>query len=396
MLLSATPAVGATRPTQPDRAPSVRTIPTPWLTILCKFVDHPETPEPPSFFEELMTTSGAARHNMADYFRAMSYGRAELTGSKVVGWIPMPYRNSDTTRYEWNGTVAQAFAARDQAVSDCIESAAKYRSEEYPKGIRFTGYYGLALMFNAGPGPNNDTSGGVRQLMLNGQEKQYAVAEIGFNSWRNQGVVAQEMLHGYGLPHSRSDDPSTDADGNALPYTEYGDRYDVMSCASCDTEFDYSRPYDAPLRDVRLGPSLNMGFRDRLGWVPSSRIVTASLCDLYQAPLTVQLAGADNPPGEHGALLAKVSVSDGDYYTVEFRNDNPYDRIHSALVRRVLPDGHTYVVNGQLGPEYFMDSQIQVQVTRNASDNYQSIFVTIGRSPTPEVPDCPVPITASA
>ena len=59
-----------------------------WVTILCRFGDSTDvTPYPVSYYEGLM---GASDSGLAHYWRELSYGKINLTGSKVAGWYNLP------------------------------------------------------------------------------------------------------------------------------------------------------------------------------------------------------------------------------------------------------------------------------------------------------------------
>ena len=59
-----------------------------WVTILCRFGDATDvTPYPVSHYEKLM---GASYPGLGHYWREVSYGKVNLTGSMVVGWYNLP------------------------------------------------------------------------------------------------------------------------------------------------------------------------------------------------------------------------------------------------------------------------------------------------------------------
>src|SRR5947208_1417781 len=62
---------------------------TRWTMLLCKYGDLATEPKPPSYFQTLLTESGAGTGNLFDYFRDVSYGQIDLTGSRVYGWYSL-------------------------------------------------------------------------------------------------------------------------------------------------------------------------------------------------------------------------------------------------------------------------------------------------------------------
>ena len=58
----------------------------PWAVLLCRFADISDTPEQPSFFEQLFS---AAFPGLGDYWSEVSLGKMSLTGTEVFGWYDM-------------------------------------------------------------------------------------------------------------------------------------------------------------------------------------------------------------------------------------------------------------------------------------------------------------------
>ena len=69
----------------------------PWAVLLCKFNDDDTEPEPISFYEQLFTSAGTGTQNMVDFFRDNSHGVADISGSKVFGWLTIPHARSEYT-----------------------------------------------------------------------------------------------------------------------------------------------------------------------------------------------------------------------------------------------------------------------------------------------------------
>lgn len=63
--------------------------PTPFAVVLCRFKDVPEPDIPQSRFLDFVARSGTG--GLVDYWRDISYGMVDLTGSEVFGWYTMKY-----------------------------------------------------------------------------------------------------------------------------------------------------------------------------------------------------------------------------------------------------------------------------------------------------------------
>jgi hypothetical protein len=96
----------------------------PWSFILCKFSDSPAPPNDASYNMTIVPgTKG-----LDDYIKAISYGKADLSGSVLHGW----YTEAHTLAYE------QALSDRGQRVQDCIDTAKASPTDPYvpPSGQR--------------------------------------------------------------------------------------------------------------------------------------------------------------------------------------------------------------------------------------------------------------------
>ena len=57
---------------------------TPWAILLVKFSDNDAEPYARERYEEIFTTAGSGKWNTVDYFRDMSHGKLDLSGSKSL------------------------------------------------------------------------------------------------------------------------------------------------------------------------------------------------------------------------------------------------------------------------------------------------------------------------
>jgi hypothetical protein len=131
---------------------------------------------------------------------------------------------------------------------------------------------------------------------------------------------AHEMGHGFGLDHSFGENATACAGGDARPGA-YCDLFDIMSAMNVHSFQDAA--------NRRSGPSLNALSRERLGWLPKSRVWNSKSPLLAE---TVTLAPI-NRPDIDGYLLAKFSAPSRDpaqttpsTYSVEFKEPAGWDR----------------------------------------------------------------------
>jgi hypothetical protein len=330
----------AAAPPRAEAAPIPVSGKTKWAIILCKFQDKQNNPAdlqpPPSFFEDLFTEKGAGKGGMFDYWRDMSYGAVDVTGSTVHGWYVMPYTLGD--HLQLGGANP---GGRPQKLQACIDAAAQ--DPNFPAAAIASSYYGIVAIWNDA----QDTWGGRGNYTVNGTQKTFGIAA--FNPWGwDPAIVAQEMGHGYGLDHSRATDPD--------PSKDYQDPWDPMSAWTFggqaqptfpNLNFVVSGPghfnpqTGSNSTTGASGPSLNAGYRDLLGWIPSGRVWTYG-----GSPSVVTLAGVNNP-GVGWPLMAKIPLGASRFYTVHLRLKEGWDagiQRDAVLIHEVRPDGRTYIV----------------------------------------------------
>src|SRR5215210_421854 len=84
----------------------------PTVTPLCRFSDSTTTPHYKSWFETFM---GNTKPGLDNYFREISYGNMNLTGSGVAGWYNLPHPKS----YYMSGSDMK----EDLLAQDCTSAA---------------------------------------------------------------------------------------------------------------------------------------------------------------------------------------------------------------------------------------------------------------------------------
>jgi hypothetical protein len=229
--------------------PSVM-ISSPWAILLCKFNDN-DTERPRKFYDDMFTTTGSGNRNMIDYFRDMSHGTLDLSGSKTFGWFTLDKSLKDYKDYSleyFKTHPDNPNGSRTALVDWAKEAATRYRPD-IPK-VDLDKFAGVVVVYN------------VRVDLFGLMNKMAAVCD---DASVKPAALGQEMGHGYGLAHSRYD---------ALPGFDYKDPWDIMSVFNA---FSAPHPnYDSIGTSVTLrlsiGPGLNAANMHSRGWLDHSRV----------------------------------------------------------------------------------------------------------------------------
>jgi hypothetical protein len=284
---------------------------TPWAIVLCKFSDFPNVePQPADFFRRFMTIEGLGQAGEADYWRDMSYGAIDFTGSMVFGWYQMSYSLLDF----------QSMSRFDKIMAGINTGLAQ--------GVDFSTFYGIVVMLN-----RQVDSGAIAPdpigLTLNGVTKPYGVLLLDPGAWYDT-FASHEMGHGYGLQHSWSTPPDT----------EYGDPWDIMSAMTFGGTWPY---FQGNFGDS--GPGLIAPYREKLGWLTADRIV--ALNQIGGLPVATSLGVlSDSVP--QGTLMTRVFHEAADprhYYTLEYRRRIGWDQSLSKdaiVLHEVRKNGLAY------------------------------------------------------
>ena len=273
----------------------------PWVSLLCQFGDIPTIPRALSWFETLML--GTVPPGVDHYWRELSFNNVNLAGSIVLGWYTLPQPRS----YYIHGSPPALDFAR--AAADCTGVA--------DADVYFPSFVGVNLMFNADL--DGFAWGGSWTLARDGVVKNYRMTWVPPWGYENQGPIAHEMGHGFGLHHSSG------------PYTAtYDSRWDVMSDI-----WDNCPPYDPVYGCV--GPHTIAYHKDILGWIPPAQKYVAT----PNSRRTITLERVGQPTSSSSYLMAQIPIGSGaTFYTVETRRFAGYDTKlpgEAVVLHRVNP-----------------------------------------------------------
>lgn len=275
---------GDVRPVGPPlAAPALVAGSRPFVTIVCEFSDVAGHIKSLDFFKRMYAAESPGLNH---YWNDVSFGLLNVDGSDAYAYYALPhprdYYMSDTTPN------LQALAQDCAGVADA--------------DVDFSAFEGINLVFNADIGCC--AWGGSEAMTLDGAAGVWRTAWLPPWAVNSISVIAHEMGHGFGLPHSSGDYSAT-----------YDSPWDVMSAdrANCSKN-----------RDPAYGciPQGTISYhKDLLGWVPDARRY------VHQSGTTTITL---NPLGEAGGadyLMARIPIdgSADHFYTVEVRRQAGYD-----------------------------------------------------------------------
>jgi len=342
----------------------------PWVNVLCKFSDVSSEPKALSYFDGQL---GEAAPGLGHYWREVSYDNINIVGSGSTGWYTLPQTRAYYLGLGTSGMLNQLF-------SDCTAAA--------DSSIHFPDYVGINLMFNGDL--DGSAWGGSQWATLDGRTGYWYSTWMPPWGYNSQTVLAHEMGHGFGLPHSSGDYGST-----------YDNQWDVMSNSFNNCSRSTDPTYGC------LGQHTISYHKDILGWFPPAQRFTAT-----SGSTTITLEQLALPEtGNYRMARIPIGGSSTHFYTVEARRWAGYDIklpgeaviIHDVDTARLNP---AHVVdadgNGNTGDagamwtvgESFNDGGNIITVSVDSA-TASGFVVTISLGVVPPPPGTPLPSATS-
>ncbi len=255
----------------------------PWVSIMCKFQDISTEPKSLHYFRNMYAS---VKPGLNHYWQQASYNRVNLNGSTAFGWYELPEPRS---YYLEGGNLNFS-----RITEDCTKQA--------DPDVFFPAFMGINLMFNSDL--DGYAWGGSRSIDIDGRTKLYRMTWEPPWGYSSLTVMAHEMGHGFGMPHSSGNYNRT-----------YDNVWDVMSdpWTNCAAATD---PVYGCLGQHTIGYH-----RHLVGWLRDEEVFTFD-----GTSRTITLERLTLPTTSH-YRLAKVPISNSNsrYYTIEVRHRVGYD-----------------------------------------------------------------------
>jgi hypothetical protein len=266
----------------------------------------------------MFSETGAGQLGVFDFWRDVSYGNLDLTGTVVKGWYTAP-----KTAGEFN------VMSRPDQIDVCASQAVN--------DVDFNKFAGVVVLTNH-TNLNGPLFGGPPPTKIKGTTYP-SLGKLAAEEDQELNGILHETGHALGVEHSRSleNDPTVQ--------TDYGDLYDIGSCLDCFGMF--------PSYQGDGGPGVNAVQLETAGWLPGNRVIDigTSAC----AQQTIQLAALNHPEAV-GYLAARTpaavpiftgspSATTGDHYMVELRDRSGWDAgipRNGVLIHLHGQDGFSY------------------------------------------------------
>ncbi|MGJ3237104.1 MAG: hypothetical protein ACFE0Q_00215 [Anaerolineae bacterium] len=283
---------------------------TRWMNIACRFGDMGDvTPRPIDYFESILVNEAPG---MDDYWRTTSADLVNIEGSHAYGWYDLPRSKAEYLRM----AAVNTGNALQTLMNDCTQVVRE------ADGVDFSQFGGINMMLN-------DTFGccawgGRMTLRIDGQNMQFRTTWLPPWAFNSLHVIAHEMGHGWGLPHSSG------------PYGKvYDSAWDVMSGGNSNHTDAICRVGSEPLGCWQVG---TIGFHlAMLGWIPEERMAVVP----NGQSATIEIDPLTTLGTSDGTMVIFLPIGNSNrFYTVEARAFIDYDRNlpgEAVILHEVVP-----------------------------------------------------------
>ncbi len=262
----------------------------PELVLMCRFDETPDTAGAEGAARRLFLVDGSGKDNLFDYYAEMTYGRLDLSGSRVVGWTSLGSRSDPV--------LEATIHDRAAFYNACVAATQKANPT-----LDMTSYFRVLAVENVDFADDGAAGAAV------------TIAQDHLDT----DFTAHEMGHAYGLSHAQ--DEALSACGGAPG--DYCDPWDEMSA-----QLNYAHP--APgMRDRDGFPGANgfiAGQRVFLGAnLGLSPFTTSEILTPAPGTTTTVTLAAVNHPEVAGIRVVEVPIDSASFYTVELVRNTGWD-----------------------------------------------------------------------
>jgi len=329
---------------------------TPWAVLMCKFKDDQRgfVTIKRQDVEAMFTASDI--ENVVTFWRDVSYGEVDLSGSKTFGWLTLDQKQQDFKN-------VLATLGNDTARSAMFSWALKAASDGE---IKLDSFYGVTVYMSTPTDLWGVLQGGTGQVVCD-------VAS-------SLPQILQEYGHGYGIQHSRS----------VIDPTDYTNPFCIMSSTAFGINNDDGTSHDPRFighdptfagRNGPSGPGLCSPYMSQKGWLPDSRTQHVGSNGTRPETTILKLSAL----GEFGAAFPQAAIIEFDSpqsltYFIEYRRGG-WDKginYNPIVVHQLRADKYSYfagyirtVTTGMTGSEatpaqpagrWYVDAQFDLSV----------------------------------